>query len=98
MAPWTLQERMTLHVLFGHHKLNFYGRDWWALHHDITKTWRTERTCREDYKYSHGKERTKMEWECLLRQGGFKLTRVVPTRSLYCIIEAKPCATRQKVA
>lgn len=68
MAPWTLQERMTLHVLFGHHKLNFYGRDWWALHHDITKTWRTERTCREDYKYSHGKERTKMYPDRILKR------------------------------
>jgi hypothetical protein len=60
MAPWTLQERMTLHVLFGHHRLDFYGPTWWALHRDITHTERTERTCREDYKYSHGKERTKM--------------------------------------
>ena len=51
---------MTLHVLFGHYKLDFYGPVWWALHRDITKTERTERTCREDYKYSHGKERTKM--------------------------------------
>ena len=51
---------MTLHVLFGHHRLDFYGPTWWALHRDITRTDRTERTCREDYKYSHGKERTKM--------------------------------------
>ncbi|KAM0706102.1 hypothetical protein Q7P35_006651 [Cladosporium inversicolor] len=68
MAPWTLQERMTLHVLFGHHKLNFYGRDWWALRSDITKTWRTERTCRQDYKYSHGKERTKMYPDRILKR------------------------------
>lgn len=60
MAPWTVQERMTLHVLFGYYELDFYGPVWWALHRDITKTERTERTCREDYKYSHGKERTQM--------------------------------------
>lgn len=59
---------MTLHVLFGHHKLNFYGPEWWALHSDITKTWRTERTCREDYKYSHGKERTKMYPDRILKR------------------------------
>ena len=58
MAPWTVWERMLLHVLFGFHKLDFYGRDWWAIFHEITKTTRLERTCREDYKYSHGKERT----------------------------------------
>lgn len=51
---------MILHVLFSHHRLDFYGPTWWALYRDITQTDRTERTCREDYKYSHGKERTKM--------------------------------------
>ena len=60
MAPWTIQERMLLHILFGHYKLDFYGQAWWAIYLDITKTSRTERTCREDYKYSHGKERTQM--------------------------------------
>ena len=60
MAPWTVRERMILHVLFGYHKLDFYGPTWWAIYRDITKTSRTERTCREDYKYSHGKERTQM--------------------------------------
>lgn len=60
MAPWTVRERMLLHVLFGYYKLDFYGRDWWAIFREITKTTRLERTCREDYKYSHGKERTQM--------------------------------------
>ncbi|GAB7333670.1 hypothetical protein MBLNU13_g05222t1 [Cladosporium sp. NU13] len=60
MAPWTVRERMILHVLFGYHKLDFYGPAWWAIYRDITKTSRLERTCREDYKYSHGKERTQM--------------------------------------
>lgn len=60
MTPWTIWERMLLHVLFGYHKLDFYGREWWAIYREITKTTRLERTCREDYKYSHGKERTQM--------------------------------------
>lgn len=51
---------MLLHILFGYYKLDFYGQAWWAIYLDITKTSRTERTCREDYKYSHGKERTQM--------------------------------------
>lgn len=60
MTPWTVWERMLLHVLFGYYKLDFYGREWWAIYREITKTTRLERTCREDYKYSHGKERTQM--------------------------------------
>jgi hypothetical protein len=60
MAPWTVHERMLLHILFGYYKLDFYGPTWWAIYSLITNTDRKERTCREDYKYSHGKDRTQM--------------------------------------
>lgn len=37
-----------------------------------------------------GRERTELQWAELLRNGGFRLERVVPTRSLYSVIEAVP--------
>jgi hypothetical protein len=37
-----------------------------------------------------GRERTEREWNELLARGGFRLTRVVPTPSPVCVIEAVP--------
>jgi hypothetical protein len=37
-----------------------------------------------------GRERTEAEFRALLRQGGFELTRVVPTQSMACVIEGRP--------
>jgi hypothetical protein len=37
-----------------------------------------------------GRERTRTEYEVLLRSTGFRLTQVVPTRSQYSIVEAVP--------
>jgi hypothetical protein len=37
-----------------------------------------------------GKERTSGEWTTLLAEGGFRLSRIIPTPSLFCVIEASP--------
>jgi O-methyltransferase domain/Dimerisation domain len=37
-----------------------------------------------------GKERTREEYGALLETSGFRLTRVVPTKSPYCVIEGAP--------
>jgi hypothetical protein len=67
MAGWTVFERMLLHILFSHYKLDFYRPTWWAIYNDITNTPRSMRTCREDYKYSHGKDRTQMYSKRILK-------------------------------
>jgi len=36
----------------------------------------------------HGRERTRVEWQNLLRAGGFQLTRIIPTNSSVYVIEA----------
>jgi hypothetical protein len=37
-----------------------------------------------------GKERTAEQWRDLLAAGGFELTRIVPTPSLFSVVEGKP--------
>ena len=37
-----------------------------------------------------GRERTEKEFAALLPQAGFKVTRVLPTRSPFSIVEARP--------
>lgn len=37
-----------------------------------------------------GKERTKQQWEALFAATGFKLSRIVKTRSLFYVILAHP--------
>jgi hypothetical protein len=37
-----------------------------------------------------GRERTESEFEALLREAGFSLTRVIPTNSMSSIIEGRP--------
>ena len=37
-----------------------------------------------------GKERTAVEFEALYGAAGFELTRIIPTASMYCLIEGIP--------
>ena len=37
-----------------------------------------------------GKERDAEQWRVILAQAGFQLTRVVSTRSIFSVVEAKP--------
>lgn len=37
-----------------------------------------------------GKERDQRQWETLLSASGFKLIRIVPSRCIFCMVEAKP--------
>jgi hypothetical protein len=36
----------------------------------------------------YGRERTRVEWQNLLRAGGFQITRTIPTNSGVYVIEA----------
>jgi hypothetical protein len=40
----------------------------------------------------NGKERDQDQWQRLLSAAGFALSRIVPTRSIFCMVEAKPVA------
>ncbi len=37
-----------------------------------------------------GRERTAAQWRALLASAGFKLTRIVSCRGVFCVVEAVP--------
>eukprot|EP00884_Botryococcus_braunii_P016481 jgi/Botrbrau1/3516/Bobra.341_2s0043.1 len=37
-----------------------------------------------------GKERDRRQWESLLGAAGFRVARIIPTRCIFCIVEARP--------
>jgi hypothetical protein len=60
---------------------------------DAMTTTHTPRTCGDVHmmvQYGDAKERTDAEFSALLTAAGFRLTRLLPTKSLFFVLEATP--------
>lgn len=46
----------------------------------------------------NGKERDAQQWKDILARASFALTRIVSTRSIFSIVEARPIPARSAIA